>query len=59
MLWMRNEFAALLIKLQSIEIRVRSSLSVEARLNNIFEFSPYLNENTTLHHYNDQLVHAV
>jgi hypothetical protein len=31
----------------------------EARLNVIEEFSPYLKENTTLHHYKDQLVNAV
>jgi hypothetical protein len=31
----------------------------EARLNNIYEFSLYLKENTTLHHYKDQLVNAV
>jgi hypothetical protein len=31
----------------------------EARLNNIWEFSPYLKENTTLRHYKDQLVNAV
>jgi hypothetical protein len=31
----------------------------EARLNNIWELSPYLKENTTLHHYKDQLVNAV
>jgi hypothetical protein len=28
-------------------------------LNNILEFSPYRKENTTLHHYKDQLVNAV
>jgi hypothetical protein len=31
----------------------------EACLNVIYEFSPYLKENTTLHHYKDQLVNAV
>jgi hypothetical protein len=31
----------------------------EARQNNIYEFSPYRKENTTLHHYKDQLVNAV
>jgi hypothetical protein len=31
----------------------------EARLNNILEFSAYRKENTTLHHYKDQLVNAV
>jgi hypothetical protein len=31
----------------------------EAYLNNIYEFSPYLQENTTLHHYKDQFVNAV
>jgi hypothetical protein len=31
----------------------------EARLNNIYDFSPYRKENTTLHHYKDQLVNAV
>jgi hypothetical protein len=31
----------------------------EAHLNNISEFSPYRKENTTLHHYKDQLVNAV
>jgi hypothetical protein len=35
------------------------SFEAEARLNNIYEFSPYLKENTTLHHYKDQLVNAV
>jgi hypothetical protein len=34
-------------------------LTQEARLNNICEFSPYLKENATLHHYKDQLVNAV
>jgi hypothetical protein len=29
------------------------------RLNNIYEFSPYLKENTTLQHYKDQFVNAV
>jgi hypothetical protein len=33
--------------------------AVKARLNNIYEFSPYLKENTTLHHYKNQLVNAV
>jgi hypothetical protein len=32
---------------------------VETRLNSIQEFSPYLKENTTFHHYKDQLVNAV
>jgi hypothetical protein len=31
----------------------------EARPNNSYDFSPYLKENTTLHHYKDQLVNAV
>jgi hypothetical protein len=31
----------------------------EARVNSIHELSPYLKENTTLHHYKDQLVKAV
>jgi hypothetical protein len=31
----------------------------ETRLNKISVFSPYLKENTTLHHYKDQLVNAV
>jgi hypothetical protein len=31
----------------------------EERLSNISESSPYLKENTTLHHYKDQLVNAV
>jgi hypothetical protein len=35
------------------------SSEAEARLNNIKEFSPYRKENTTLHHYKDQLVNAV
>jgi hypothetical protein len=30
-----------------------------AYLNNISKFGPYLKENTTLHHYKDQLVIAV
>jgi hypothetical protein len=30
----------------------------EARLNNTSEFSPYLKENTTLHHHKDKLVNA-
>jgi hypothetical protein len=34
-------------------------LKPEACLNNILEFSPYRKENTTLHHYKDQLVDAV
>jgi hypothetical protein len=37
----------------------RRTFKAEARLNNIYEFSPYLKENTTLHHYKDQLVNAV
>jgi hypothetical protein len=32
-----------------------SNLLDGARLNNIYEFSPYLKENTTLHRYKDQL----
>jgi hypothetical protein len=32
---------------------------VETRLNNILEFSPYVKENTALHHYNDELFNAV
>jgi hypothetical protein len=31
----------------------------EASLNTIKEFSPYLKENTTLHHYKHQFVNAV
>jgi hypothetical protein len=31
----------------------------EARLNIFYQFSPYRKENTTLHHYKDQLVNAV
>jgi hypothetical protein len=31
----------------------------EHRLYNIYMFSPYLKENTTLHHYKDQLVNVV
>jgi hypothetical protein len=31
----------------------------EAHVNNICEFSPYRKENTTLHHYKDQLINAV
>jgi hypothetical protein len=31
----------------------------ESRLNNIEVFSPYREENTTPHHYKDQLVNAV
>jgi hypothetical protein len=31
----------------------------KVQLNVILEFSPYLKENTTLHHYKDQLVNAV
>jgi hypothetical protein len=31
----------------------------EADLNNIQKLSPYRKENTTLHHYKDQLVNAV
>jgi hypothetical protein len=37
----------------------RRTFKAEARLNNIYEFRPYLKENTTLHHYKDQLVNAV
>jgi hypothetical protein len=35
------------------------NFETECRLNIIWEFSPYLKENTTLHHYKDQLVNAV
>jgi hypothetical protein len=35
------------------------TFEAEARLNNIQESSPYLKENTTLHHYKDQLVNTV
>jgi hypothetical protein len=35
------------------------TFEAEARLNVIYEFSPYLKENTILHHYKDQLVNAV
>jgi hypothetical protein len=34
-------------------------LKPEAHPNNIWEFSPYRKENTTLHHYKDQLINAV
>jgi hypothetical protein len=34
-------------------------LTLSWRLNNISEFSPYLKENTILHHYKDRLVNAV
>jgi hypothetical protein len=40
-------------------INVHYPFETEALLNNIYEFSPYLKENTTLHHYNDQLVSIV
>jgi hypothetical protein len=47
MLSMRNQnFGSLLIQLQ-------------APLNVIYEFSPYLKENATLHRYNDQFMNAV
>jgi hypothetical protein len=32
---------------------------VSARVNRTEEFSSYLKENTTLHHYNDQFINAV
>jgi hypothetical protein len=35
------------------------AFEAEARLNNIEESSPYLKENTAVHHYKDQLVNAV
>jgi hypothetical protein len=35
------------------------TFEAEARLKNTLEFSPYLKENTTLHHCKDQLVNAV
>jgi hypothetical protein len=38
---------------------VEQGFEDEARLNVISESSPYLKENTTLHHYKDQLVNAV
>jgi hypothetical protein len=38
---------------------VSKPFEAEACLNVIYEFSPYLKENTTLHHYKDQLVNAV
>jgi hypothetical protein len=39
--------------------QVLQPFEAEACLNVIQEFSPYLKENTTLHHYKDQLVNAV
>jgi hypothetical protein len=34
-------------------------LRAETHLNNIQEFTMYLKENTTLHHYKDQMVNTV
>jgi hypothetical protein len=31
----------------------------EAHVNNIYEFSPYLKGNTTLHYYTDQITNVV
>jgi hypothetical protein len=36
-----------------------NAFDAEARLNNIWEFSSYRKENTTLHRYKDQLLNAV
>jgi hypothetical protein len=47
---------------KKVEIKSGTRREVEqglAGLNNIEEFSPYLKENTTFHHYKDQLVNAV
>jgi hypothetical protein len=38
---------------------VSSWPEAQARLNSIKESSPYLKQNTTLHHYKDQLVNVV
>jgi hypothetical protein len=48
---------ALLEEVMNVECS--TPFKAEARLNIIEEFSPYLKENTTLHHYKDQLVNAV
>jgi hypothetical protein len=40
-------------------LRTPALFESEARRNDIKEFSPYLKENRTLHHYKDQLVNAV
>jgi hypothetical protein len=44
-----------------MRIRFQNGLLSEPETpgHNIYEFSPYLKENTTLHHYKDQLVNAV
>jgi hypothetical protein len=41
------------------EIIFNYPFEAEARLNDIYEFSPYLKENTTFHHNKDHLVNAV
>jgi hypothetical protein len=43
----------------AIEFIRTKPFEAEARPNNIQESSPYLKENTTLHHYKDQLVNAI
>jgi hypothetical protein len=48
-------------KLSRVLLRPCTILNFDiiADLNNTYEFSPYLKENTTLRHYKDQLVNAV
>jgi hypothetical protein len=43
----------------TLEAGAHRQLPPYTRLCNIYEFCPYLKENTTLHHYKDQLVNAV
>jgi hypothetical protein len=45
--------------IMSNKAEVDRPFKAKARLNNIYEFSPNRKENTTLHHYKDQLVNAV
>jgi hypothetical protein len=39
-------------------MKSKGSFEAEARLNNIYESSPYRKENTTFHRYEDQLVNG-
>jgi hypothetical protein len=56
LLYQKDEFIHSMDRRRKV---VSKPLKREARLNSIQEFSPYRKENTTLHHYKDQLVNAV
>jgi hypothetical protein len=64
--WHETNITQATIKINRITLRSDyihcnrpSNLACERRLDNIYEFSPYLKENTTHHRYKDQPVNTV